>query len=73
MNEIKKCNLKNTGQHCWITLPKGKGLQCYSCPQCGQVIYWSDITLSWVKPATSGGKSIKGNLPTPEHKVIKGE
>lgn len=59
MNEIQPC--ADNLQHCWVELPKGKGMDCYSCPSCGQVVYWSQASLTWVKPGTSGGKKIPGN------------
>lgn len=59
MDEIKPC--ANGLQHCWVKLPKGKGLESHSCPSCGQLIYWSEINLKWIKPGTSGGKKIPGN------------
>lgn len=65
MHPIKECNV-NSGQHFWVQLPKVKGMQCYSCPMCGQLVYWSDTILGWVKPPTSGNRVIKGNVPTQE-------
>lgn len=49
-------------QHFWLPT-KGKGMESYSCPMCGQLVYWTDILLEWVKPRTSGGKPIPGNQP----------
>lgn len=47
MEPITECNLANGGQHFWLPT-KGEVMQCYSCPMCGQRIYWSDITKKWV-------------------------
>lgn len=60
MNKINEC-VVGGGQHCWVTIPKGRGLQCYSCPMCGQLVYWSDVIKTWIKPSTSGDKPIRGN------------
>lgn len=60
MNRINEC-IVPSGQHCWVKIPKGKGLESYSCPMCGQLVYWSEINLCWIKPETSGGKTIRGN------------
>lgn len=61
--EIKWC--RDGGQHFWLPTT-GKGLPCFSCPMCGQLIYWSDASLQWIKPATSGDKPIPGNT-RPKH------
>lgn len=58
MEDIKKCVGKV--QHFWLPTT-GKGLQSYSCPMCGQLVYWSDTSLEWIKPGTSGDKPIPGN------------
>lgn len=50
-------------QHFWLPVDAGK-IQCFSCPLCGQLVYWSRILLEWVKPATSNNKPIPGNKPT---------
>lgn len=67
MSEIYECNLANGGQHFWIPIIS-KGIQCYSCPMCQQMTYWSDTLLKWVKPATTGDKPIKGNQPKKDSK-----
>ena len=59
-NNIDPC--VNGLQHFWLPTT-GEGLPCYSCPMCGQLVYWSDTLLSWVKPLASGDKLIEGNAP----------
>lgn len=72
MNEIKKCAVPS-GQHSWVALPtKGLGkIQSYSCPMCGQLVYWSNASRIWIKPSTSSNKPIPGNQPQP--KTTEGE
>lgn len=68
MDTINECSV-TSGQHCWIPTT-GKGLPCYSCPMCQQLVYWSDAYLAWVKPRTSGDKPIKGNQPKPKKEDV---
>lgn len=59
MEKLRLC--VNDLQHYWLKLPRDEGLESYSCPMCGQVVYWSNASLNWVKPSTSAGKEIPGN------------
>lgn len=60
MNEVGLCI--NDLQHCFVALPKRTGMASHSCPTCGALVYWSETLLKWVKPGTSGGKEIPGNV-----------
>ena len=62
MNQVNLC--VSGLQHCWVAPPRDMGLQFYSCPLCGQLVYWGDAILRWGKPGTSGGEPIPGNTPT---------
>lgn len=62
MDKVNPCVDGN--QHFWLPTT-GEGMESYSCPSCGQLVYWSESRIGWVKPGTSGGRPIRGNQ-TPE-------
>ena len=48
ITEVNDCWFQNP--HFWIEVANksGKGMKCFSCPSCGQKIYWSQITQDWI-------------------------
>lgn len=47
---VKPCLVGN-GQHYWVKIEheaEYEGMQCYSCPMCNRLVYWSSILEKWV-------------------------